>query len=90
VLHKGGKAILGNEKFYCSVPGAGIDPKIGRSDVPKPFAITPEGLEANTTKSIPKFNFAGQISSVNCCFYEPFDGYIVVGESEYSIKSLEV
>ena len=28
-LHKGGKILKGEEKFYCSVPCAGIDQKYG-------------------------------------------------------------
>jgi hypothetical protein len=56
---KAGKALKGVEKYYCSVPGAGIDPKVGKADIPKNFKITPDALEANTTKALPKFNFEG-------------------------------
>ncbi|CDW80932.1 down syndrome critical region protein 3 isoform 2 [Stylonychia lemnae] len=89
-LNKGGKTLKGNEKFYCAVPGAGIDTTIGRRDMPKEFAISPDNLEASTLKSVPKFKFEGQIYSVNCAFQEPFDGYIITRDSEYVIKSIEV
>ena len=39
---------------------------------------------------VPRFNFSGQIASVNCCFDEPFDGYLVLRESEIKIKSIEI
>ena len=58
--------------------------------MPKAFAITPDNLEANTTKTLPKFRFDGQIYSTNCSFYEPFDGYIIMRQSEFPIKSIEV
>ena len=58
--------------------------------MPKEFAITPENLEASTTKSIPKFRFEGQIYSTNCAFTEAFDGFIITKDSEYVIKSIEV
>mmetsp|Transcript_34355 Transcript_34355/g.33557 ORF Transcript_34355/g.33557 Transcript_34355/m.33557 type:complete len:165 (-) Transcript_34355:23-517(-) len=81
----------GVEKFYCSVAGAGIDVKYGKSDIPKNFSISPDGLEANTTnKTVPKFSFEGQIYSVNCDFHQPFDGFIIIKESEFVIKSIEV
>lgn len=70
--------------------GAGIDPEFGRSDVPKDFAITPDSLDATTTKSLPKFKFEGNIFSTNCAFNEPFDGIIITRDSEYVIKSIEV
>jgi hypothetical protein len=47
-INKGGKLIKASEKFYCAITGSGIDPKIGRKDVPKNFAITPDNLETST------------------------------------------
>merc|ERR1712060_2431 len=35
-------------------------------------------------------NFSGKIDSVNCCFDEPFDGYLILRESEIMIKSIEI
>ena len=65
--------------------------KYGKQDISKDFSITPDGLETNTTnKTVPKFGFRGQITTVNCDFALPFDGYIVIEESEYIIKSIEV
>jgi len=62
-FNKGGKALKASEKYYCAVPGAGVDIKNGRKDVPQDFIITPEGLEAsassNPSKAIPKFLFVG-------------------------------
>lgn len=89
-VNKGGKLLRASEKFYCAISGAGIDPKLGRKDVPKNFAITPDKLEAATNKSVPKFRFEGTIYSTNCAFNEAFDGFIVIKDSEYVIKSIEV
>ena len=52
--------------------------------------ISPDSLEASTTKTVPKFLFEGKIYSVNCAFNEPLDGYILTRDSEYVIKSIEV
>jgi hypothetical protein len=89
-LNKGGKFLRGNDKFYCSISGAGVDPKVGRNYVPKIFVITPDSLEASTTKAVPKFRFEGQIYSMNCAFNEAFDGFIMTKDSEFVIKSIEV
>jgi hypothetical protein len=87
-----GKTIEGKAEFYCSVPGSGIDPAIGKRYVPQDFNIVPDGIAANVKPGtkIPKFNFYGQISSTNCCFNEPFDGYLICKESELQIKSIEI
>ena len=58
--------------------------------MPKGFVISPDSLEASTTKTIPKFHFEGQIYTTNCQFTEPLDGYIIIKESEFVIKSIEV
>ena len=80
-----------SEKFYCAIQGAGIDPKVGRKDIPKTFAITPENLEiGGNQKSVPKFRFEGTIYSINCAFNEAFDGFIITKDSEFVIKSIEV
>ena len=52
--------------------------------------ISNENLDANTTTSIPKFKFEGEIATTNCCFTEPFDGYIIKRHSELQIKSVEI
>lgn len=44
--------------------------RYGRADIPKDFTISPDNLEANTTKSMPKFNFSGTIYTINCSFNE--------------------
>ena len=90
-LNKGGKLLRASEKFYCAIGGAGIDSKLGRKDVPKNFAITPDGLDVSgTNKTVPKFRFEGTIYSTNCAFNEAFDGFIITKDSEFVIKSIEV
>lgn len=68
--------------FYVACSGAGIDAKLGRNLVPQEFAISNENLETSTTATIPKFKFDGIIASTNCCFTEPFDGFIIKRHSE--------
>ncbi len=58
--------------------------------MPKDFQITPDSLEGMTTKTLPKFRFEGRIYTTNCAFNEAFDGYIIIKDSEYVIKSIEV
>ena len=89
-LNKGGKYLKGSEKFYCAISGAGIDPKIGRKDIPKNFVISPDSLEVGPGKQIPKFRFEGTIYSTKCAFNEAFDGFIITKDSEFVIKSIEV
>jgi len=36
--------IDGSAQFYCMVPGAGIDPSLGKKFVPQDFSISPDGL----------------------------------------------
>ena len=56
-----GKQVEGKAEFYCSVPGSGIDPAIGKKFVPVDFNITPEAMtsSAKPGTKIPKFNFSG-------------------------------
>ena len=79
-------------KFDCRVPGGGVSPELGHKNVPKDFSITPDKLsdDPKSGVKVPRFNFAGQISSTNCCFDEPFDGYLMLKESEIMIKSIEI
>lgn len=88
-VNKGGKLLRGSDKFYCAISGAGIDPKVGRKDIPKNFVISPDSIDAST-KTVPKFRFDGTIYSTNCAFNEAFDGFIVTKDSEFVIKSIEV
>ncbi len=55
-VNKSGKFLRGSEKFYCAISGAGIDPKVGRKDIPKDFVISPDSIDAST-KTVPKFRF---------------------------------
>lgn len=88
------KPYKGVQTFYCKVAGGGIDPQIGKRNIPHDFSITSDQLKAATPVakqgSVPSFNFCGQIASVNCCFDEPFDGYLILKESEILIKSIEI
>ena len=68
--------------FYTACPGGGMDIKNGRKYVPQSFTISNDNLETNTTQTIPKFKFEGEVASNNCCFTEPFDGYIIKRHSE--------
>ncbi len=82
IKSKEGKPIDGNTQFYCKVPGSGVDPEKGRKYQPQNFMITPDALTAPPNQKLPKFKFTGQISSVNCCFTEPFEGYLICEDSE--------
>lgn len=89
-INKGGKYLRGSEKFYCAIAGAGIDPKNGKKDIPKSFVISPDSLEVSAGKAVPKFRFEGTIYTTNCAFNEAFDGFIIIKDSEFVIKSIEV
>ena len=70
--------IKGSAEFNCKVPGQGLDAAQGRRQVPQDFTITPDELVANSKGAeVPKFHFSGKIASVNCCYDEPFDGYLI-------------
>jgi hypothetical protein len=73
------------------VSGQGIVPEIGKRAQPINFKIDPSTLESNSTSSstLPKFLFEGIVFSTNCGITDPFDGMIVVRESELVIKSIE-
>ena len=59
--------------------------------MPQDFTITPDELVANAKGSeVPKFHFRGKIASVNCCYDEPFDGYLICQASDIQIKSIEI
>ena len=72
------------------VAGSGIDQSIGKKYVPQQFLLSHETMPAPPNQKLPKFKFSGQISSVNCCFNEPFDGYLICQDSELQIKSIEI
>ena len=85
--------IEGTANFDCRVPGGGIDPALGRSNVPQNYSITADTTPddpKNKGKVLPKFNFSGTVASTNCCFDEPFDGFLMLHESEVKIKSIEI
>ena len=80
----------GEMQFYVASPGSGLTIKDGRSMIPQEFVISNDNLETSTTQTIPKFKFDGVIATTNCCFSEPFDGYIMKRHSELQIKSVEI
>ena len=86
------KPYRGIKKFFVKVPGGGLDPALGKRNVTHDFSISSDQLKdtKNQKQAVPKFNFCGQIASVNCCFDEPFDGYLILKESEILIKSIEI
>lgn len=90
IILKGSKPITHTETFHVACRGQGIDPDLGKKDSPLDFAITPDSLDGSSISSVPKFLFDGTITSTNCSITEPFDGTIVVRESELEIKSIEV
>jgi hypothetical protein len=71
------KQIDGSAQFYCMVAGSGIDPAIGKKYVPQQFSLSHDTMPAPAGQKLPKFKFSGQISSINCCFNEPFDGFLI-------------
>ena len=77
-------------EFIVFVPGQGVNPEMGRKDIPQDFVISHENLETSTTQKIPKFKFEGKIYTVNCNYAYPFDGFVIKKESELLIKSLEI
>lgn len=84
------KSFRKQNNFYVEVKGQGLDPTLGKKDDPLEFTIDPSSLDGSSITSVPNFLFQGRIQSANCCISEPFDGTIVVKESELEIKSLEV
>ena len=76
-IDRNGKPITAKGRFEMKCPGAGLDIVNGKKLIPQSFEVSNENLEANAVqKTLPKFKFSGVITSVNCCFNEPFDGYI--------------
>lgn len=86
----GARVIKQKEDFYCAIPGQGIVPEIGKKNMPGTFTVNPSSLDNSTIESIPKFLFEGHFTSTNCGIEDPFDGMVVVRESELVIKSIEV
>lgn len=90
IILKGSKVIEATENFHVMVRGQGIDETLGKKENPLDFTIDPSSLDGSSITAVPKFLFEGRITSANCCITEPFDGTIVVKESELEIKSVEV
>ena len=88
----GNKPIDGTASFDCRVPGGGVSTDLGRRNKPQDFSISADTLAADPKSGgkVLRFSFSGQIASVNCCFDEPFDGFLILHESEIKIKSIEI
>ena len=86
-----GKPVTAKGRFEMKCPGAGLDILHGKKLIPQEFEVSNENLEANAVqKTLPKFKFSGVITTVNCCFTEPFDGYIKKSHCDLQIKSVEI
>ena len=72
------------------MPDSGIDPLLGKKDQPKDFIITTANLTAPPGQTLPKFKFQGQITTINCCYTDPFQGYLICDEVDLQIKSIEI
>jgi hypothetical protein len=63
-----------------------------RKIIPYEFDMSPNTLERikiSQTK-VPKFNILFRVDNTNCDLNNPFNGYVMVKESEIQIKSLEL
>jgi len=67
-------------------------PKKEMEEVPVEFTITPDKLK-NVSKSragLPQFKIRGQFNSQTCNVDRPFEGWLIVEESDQPIKSIEL
>lgn len=74
------------------MPGQGINENFKKKISPYEFELSPSTLERikiNQTK-IPKFKITCQVDNTNCDLNSPFDGFVIVKESEIAIKSIEL
>lgn len=60
--------------------------------MPYEFQITPQSLEKIkiSHNKIPQFNVLCKIDNTNCDINSPFDGTIIIKDSEIAIKSIEL
>jgi hypothetical protein len=81
-----------NKKVFIFVPGQGINEEMKKKIIPYEFNIIPETIEKNklTQTKMPKFRIKCKFDNTNCDLNNPFDGSIIVYESEIAIKSLEL
>src|SRR5690349_4918034 len=87
-----GTTVSENKKINVFIPGQGVKEELKKKIVPYQFSISPQTLERikiNQTK-IPKFKISCKVDNTNCDLNSPFDGFVVVHESEIAIKSLEL
>jgi hypothetical protein len=80
------------KKVNIFVPGQGVKEDIKRKTIPYEFEIKPQNLEKVKIiqNKIPNFHFICHIENTNCDLNQPFNGYIIVKESEINIKSIEL
>ena len=78
-------------KIMIHVPGLGLIDGMQRTQQPSPFTITPGSL-ANPSKlnTLPDFRIEGELLSTVFELDREFDGWVVVVESNKSIKSIDL
>jgi hypothetical protein len=87
-----GNFLSENKKIQIFVPGQGIKDEMKKKIVPYEFEMTPQSLERikiSQTK-LPKFKIQCRVDNTNCDLNNPFDGSVIVKETEIPIKSLEL
>ena len=64
---------------------------MGKKQIPYDFEIKPQNLDKiKIVQKIPNFYFICNVDNTNCDLNQPFNGNIIVKESEISIKSIEL
>jgi hypothetical protein len=79
-------------KINIFVPNQGVKEELRKKIIPYDFEISPQTLEKIkiSQSNIPKFKIVCRADNTNCDLNNPFDGYIMVKDSEIQIKSLEL
>jgi hypothetical protein len=80
------------KKINVFVPNQGLKPDLKKKVAPYEFEINPQSLEKIkiSQNKIPKFHILARADNTNCDLNQPFNGYVIVKESEIVIKSLEL
>lgn len=79
-------------KINIIVPGQGIKDESKKKVLPYEFKISPQTLEKVkiSQNKVPQFNVTCKVDNTNCDLNSPFDGTIVIHNSEIQIKSIEL
>jgi hypothetical protein len=81
-----------NKKICVFIPGQGVKDDLKRKISPYDFEVTNQTLERvkiNQSK-VPKFKVSCHVENTNCDLNSPFNGHVIVHESEIQIKSVEL